>query len=175
MIAEAVLAIVTSLPVYIEDRAPEFAEAKREQSVAFSHAVADASDSPEMATMLVTLAWWETRLSLRIGAGLCKPHECDRGLARGLMQAQRTNDMTDADWDGLIGNTYEPLAASARHAARLIRGARRRCRSLELSQDWAAGVFSQLAGRGCVGHFKTRHERVAMFRRLLGKSWWWQE
>ncbi len=168
MMAESVLAMILSLGIAQEDRAPELADRKREQLETVADSIAAVANTPELAAMLVTLGWYESKFATRIAEGRCKPFECDRGRARGVFQIHRRAGMTDAEWDGLLGTGEEPTLAAAREAARRVNAARARCRSLESSQDWAAGVFSSLAGRGCVGNFKTRAQRVATFRRLLG-------
>lgn len=167
MIAESILAMILSLGIAKEDRAPEITERKHEQLETVARSIAVVAETPELAAMLITLGWFESKFAIRIAEGRCKPFECDRGRARGPFQIHRRAGMTDAEWDGLLGTNAEATLASTREAARRIRAARVRCRSLESRQDWAAGVFSSLAGRGCVGDFKGRAARTATFRKLL--------
>jgi hypothetical protein len=169
----AVLAMLLSLGVAAEDRGPELAAAKREQSETIATSIATVASRQrsmvprELAAVLVALGWHESKFALRIAEGRCKPWECDRGKARGIFQIHRRDAMSDAQWDALLGTGTEPTLASTREIARRVIAARKRCRSLEARQDWAAGVFSSLAGRGCIGEFKGRAERVRVFRRLL--------
>ncbi|HEY8944772.1 MAG TPA: hypothetical protein VIM73_10940 [Polyangiaceae bacterium] len=176
MIFESILAMLVSLGVAAEDRAPELAELKREQRATVAQAISIVATEQrsipplELAAVLVTLGEHETNWRLRLHQGWCRTFECDRGRARGSYQLQRRSGMSESEWDGLLGLGLTPTLRATREAARRVRAARRRCRSLEDRQDWAAGVFSSLAGRGCIGDFKGRAARVAMFRRLLGRA-----
>ena len=171
-----VLAMLLALGTSAEDRAPELAEVKRAQLEALAESISSVAAAQrdvaplELAAFVATLGWHESKFSLRIAEGRCKPYECDRGRARGIFQIHRRATMTDAEWDALLGTDRDAALAGTREIVRRIVAARRRCRSLESRQDWAAGVFSSLAGRGCIGEFKGRAERVVRFRALLRRK-----
>ena len=76
---------ISSLPMFHEDVGDQFAAQKRDQAVLIADAISHAAENTkgwpgskrELATLLLTVAWHETRLSLRIHDGRCKPFECD--------------------------------------------------------------------------------------------------
>lgn len=170
------LAAVFALPIYKEDRE---AANKAEQLELVARAITVAATEQrkwpgapgELKAVMLTVARYESGLSLRIHAGDCKPTECDRGKARGLWQQQAISASSPDAWERLAGLDEESTLHAAREAARAITRARWQCRSLETrGEDWVPMVFSAYAGRGCIGWFRGRDERVAMFRKLLGRS-----
>lgn len=165
--------LLALLPVHKEDRA---ADGKREQleviAVAVDDAVTGAKKWPgtrsELKALLYTVGWHESGFVIRIGEGLCRPHECDRGRARGYWQQHANSTSSLEAWQQLAGPGHESTAVAAREAARALTRARNQCRSLErLPGDWLPMTLSAYAGRGCVGWFKGRESRIATYTRLV--------
>ena len=156
MTLKAILLLFGLLPTYREDTpgSPE----KRAQQSALSHAIAAEKLTPDQTAFLLAWGDAETRFSLRIGAGRCKPWECDRGRARGPWQLHRDASMTADTWSRMHG--LENVPVQAREAAKKVRWALRECRG-----D-VKGAFAVLGGRGCSGTIPGVEGRVEMFRKL---------
>lgn len=180
MIAESVLAWILSLGVYSRDKTPELADRKAEQAAIVADAIATATEEVagwpgpkrELAAILTTIAWHESRFSLDVHAGRCRPRECDpdshgRARARGLWQIWRPYKMPDHEWELLAGLDPESTRFSAVVAARIVVRSRRMCRSLEKRVDWPRLTFSAYHRNACLGESRTLPARVATFRRLL--------
>lgn len=175
----AVVALMlTLLATFHEDRGPEYAEAKAEQAAMVTSAVVHAVENVkgwqgskhELAAILLTIAWHESTLSLRIHRGQCRPMECDRGRARSPWQLQRQRGMTDEEWELLQGFDDERTRFAAVTAARHVVRSRALCRSLERHADWVALTLAAYAGRRCTGHLPDMPRRLKTFRRLAGAS-----
>ena len=90
----------------------------------------------ELAAMLVTKGWWESRFASNVHAGKCKPDECDPKMYRGVLihtarspwQLQRTS-YAEALWDQLEGDSLEKTRNASWVAATILSEGRRRCRS----------------------------------------------
>lgn len=166
-LAELLLAGMLSLPTFTEDRAPELAEAKRAQYEQFAREAADVADEQKVTTsrnwsaMLAAVAIAETGLSLRIQAGHCEPHECDRGRARGPFQNHKYAESI-ATWDKLIGVENTRVQVRVAHA-RLLRGYYT-CRG---ASDWLTATLTGYAGRRCGTVWPGLEMRVATWRRVL--------
>jgi hypothetical protein len=150
-----------SLPLYFEDRAPQSERLKDEQYRALARATTAAAKDKRELAFLLAWGWHETKFSLRIAAGNCKPWECDRGLARSPWQLHR-NGMSAEQWALMQGS--ENIAHQAEEAARRARGMLAWCGSAE-------GAFRAMTGRGCSASLYRRDAtaRVATYRRVLGR------
>ena len=82
------------------------------------------------AAVLVVQAIRETGLRLDVQLGHCRPHECDRGRARGPWQLHRWPSVPRAEWLAYAGEDAAGLELGAVRALRL----------------WAGGASR---GRGC--------------------------
>ncbi len=151
-----ILAAVLALPTYKEDR-PVTLE-KTQQLNAISAAVLRHAKTADEAAFLLALGDAESKFSLRIHAGNCKPTECDRGRARGPWQLHR-NGMPDEQWDKMHG--VENIDEQARVAAARARWALRQCRV-----DRIRGAFRVLGGVGCTRPIKGEDERVKAFEAM---------
>ncbi len=190
-----VLVLVGALPVFHEDRAPEFEAQKAAQLdevadavASYAHAAKWPGDPIELAAMDLAWANHETHFSLRLGAGLCRDWECDptyrdngrllspkaaraRGIAptfraASFWQLHERTCSSPAAWR----EAWTDVRVAAREATRAIVRARWACRSLERGGgDFAPMVFSLLAGRGCTGYFSGAQARVRTFRFLMSQ------
>ncbi|HYO94086.1 MAG TPA: hypothetical protein VER33_06215 [Polyangiaceae bacterium] len=169
------LTAIASLPTYREDIGPEFAEQKLQQSQMVAEAINEAVDGAEnwsgtrreLATLMLTVAWHETRLSLRIHDGRCKPLECDRGRARGLWQLQVQRSLPREQWLKVAGFEPEPTRIAAREAVKMLVRSRRMCSVVTRGRDWVAPTLTAYAGCGCGGKLPDLNARVRTFRMLL--------
>lgn len=155
-----VLAAIGLLPVYHEDRAEPH---KAAQEALIAEAVASVARDREEAAMLLTVGSHETNFSYRIHTGRCRPRECDRGRARGPFQAH-LNSRDREEW--LSFGTLSGTRAAALAAVTDLRRARGLCRG---EPDEVLATFRAYAGRGCRGQLKDEAERVATYRRLVGR------
>lgn len=89
----------------------------------------------QMASLLVTEAWFESRLMWRVHAGQCGPGECDafrRGgqvfhRSRSLWQIQASELVPREEWETLSGTDLISTTRAAWAAARVLSSARRLC------------------------------------------------
>ena len=134
-----------------------------------------AAQRDELAAMLVTLAWWESKFVLRVHAGQCRNDECDAlklsggGVihrARSLWQVQRNPRLVSrTEWVTLLGTSQEATTTAARVAARVLAGGRGRCAKGQ-ERGWEApAVASYATGSSC--SWSKAPRRVAVYRRVL--------
>lgn len=172
------LTAIASLPTFHEDVGEHYAEQKREQAqmiaTAIDQAVQQNGDWPdgrrELATLMLTVAWHETRLSLRIHDGRCKPLECDRGKARGLWQLQAHRSLPKERWLRVAGFNPEATRTAAREAAIALVRSRRMCSVATRGRDWVGATLTAYAGVGCGGRLPDLNARIRTYRRLLNLS-----
>ncbi len=89
----------------------------------------------QMAALLVTEAWFESRLMWRVHAGKCGPGECDplrRGSeivhrSRSLWQIQHSELVSRSEWKTLSGTDLISTMRASWAAARILAAARRLC------------------------------------------------
>lgn len=153
------LAGLFRLPVWKEDTAPELAWLKEAQLREVDRLVNVETADPKARAFTKAFGYHESRYSLRIMRGDCKPAECDRGRARGAWQLHK-NGLHDAEWKALHGPASLP--AQAKEATRRARGALHTCRG-----D-VKGAFAVLGGRGCLGTLPDMGERIATYKKLGG-------
>lgn len=167
----AILSVLSSLPVFHEDvgssdkssQLEEVASAVYQTSIR----VRWGGDRRELAALLLTIAWHETRLSLRIHAGDCKPLECDRGRSLSLFQLQARSLSNPVFWPALRVRTPESTLFSALEAGRALSRSRNLCRSLYRSgDDWVPYTLGAYAGRGCSRSLPDMDARVSTYRRV---------
>lgn len=162
------------LPVFYEDRkagnAVELTPEKAAQlhTLAVEVARVSARDrKPPLpprrwAALILTVGFHESTFSLRIHRGACKPHECDRGKARGPFQ-QQENMYTRPVWDRMTGieNTRVQVEAVDSFLRRHVMT----CPSPRQADDITPveGILTGYAGRRCGSRWKGLDERVATF------------
>lgn len=167
------LIAIASLPTFHEDVGEQFAAQKRQQAELIANAISRAAENVqgwpgskrELATLLLTVAWHETRLSLRIHDGRCKPFECDHGRARGLWQLHAHASLTRERWLTVAGLDAQSTFNGAAEAALALTRSRHMCR--KRGSDWVASTISAYAGRGCGGGLPDLDARVRTYRRLF--------
>ena len=174
-LAAYILAAIQVLPTFHEDVGEVFAEEKRVQTSLIADAVSDVASnaqgwpgsSRELAALMLTVAWHETRFSLRIHEGRCRPYECDEGRARGLWQLHSHRSLPRERWLALAGVDATATHSSAEEAARALIRSRRMCLSKIRGPDWVAPTLAAFAGRGCGGRLPDAAARVKTFRHLM--------
>lgn len=170
-----------SLATSRHDVAPELVEAKTVQRFDVAVAVTLGAESQrgrwpgsleELVATELAIGQGESTFALHIGQGKCERWECDtrNGVARSVSFWQFKGKPEGATplpiWEA--AKTDVPVAA--KEAARLITNARLRCSSLERAgHDWVPMTIASYAGRGCRGWFPRIEERVATYRRLMGR------
>ncbi len=163
----AIKAGAFALAVFKEDAADEFADAKRAQLEAVAVALEPVARAQkiarpaEWAALILAIGDAESGFSLRIHAGQCKPHECDRGRARGPFQLHRYAEAVPT-WEQMhgLGNIGVQVRVAS---ARLARGYYT-CRG---GTDWLAATINGFAGRRCAEIWPGLESRVATWRRVL--------
>lgn len=116
----------------------------------------------ELAALLVALGQHESTFARHVGAGACKPWECDRGRARHYWQTQPGPRLPRAEWAELEGVEYYPTTRAAYAAARELGYGFARCKSIE-----GALAFYARPKTGC--RWPGAAARAATYRRVLGQ------
>lgn len=169
------LSAIAALPTFHEDVSPELSQQKEAQAqmiaTAVTQAVDEASGWPsskqELAALMVTIAWHETKFSLRIHDGRCKPLECDKGRARGLWQLQAHRSLPKERWLLVAGLNPDATRVAAREAATALVRSRRMCGVATRGGDWVGATIAAYAGRGCGGRLPDLRARTRTYRYLL--------
>lgn len=93
----------------------------------------------DLSLLLVTKAWWESRLSKNVHEGRCRSFECDAitlkdgsivHLARTPWQLQRTSYVR-SHWDDIVGTDIESTKLAAWAATKVLSAARNRCHTIQ--------------------------------------------
>jgi hypothetical protein len=142
------------LPTFHEDKPVTPEKTRQLESIAV--AIRAAAKTPDEAAFLFAWGDAESKFSLRIHAGRCKKHECDRGRARGPWQVHRVASHTAEQWDRMHG--VEHVREQTRYAAGMVRWALRQC-----PQDPIRGAFRVLGGNGCQKALKGEAARVKSY------------
>lgn len=180
---------IRRLPVFYEDNPPGGVagrtDAKEAQLTAIAHAIAQAASCKgqgeseaggsakpcrlplaprQWAALLLTVGFHESTFSLRIHAGQCRPHECDRGRARGIFQGHQ-NYANREVWPRMHG--LENTAVQVAEADRLLRRSVGTCTPPGQNPSrFVKGIFEAYGGRRCGGDWSGAESRYATFRRL---------
>lgn len=168
------LAAIAALPVFHEDVGADLVATKQDQAEmiagAIAHSVEGAQGWPgterELAALMLTVAWHETRLSLRIHDGRCRPLECDRGRARGLWQLHVHRSLPKERWLRVAGLNRESTDNAAHEAAIALIRSRRMCSIATRGRDWVGATLTAYAGLGCGGRLPDIGSRIQTYRRL---------
>lgn len=159
-----ILRALMSLPTFHEDRAPEMKEQKRAQLITVANAIGAASKGDkDLAAMLVTVAYHESAISLRIHAGQCKPSECDHGLAASIWQLHSSKRIPLEEWTTLAGLDPGATKLAAKRAAQMLIGARFSC-----GRD-PARMMTSYAGLRCDAPWPGLAPRLATYAKVRGK------
>lgn len=106
-----------------------------------------ASGRKELAALLVTIAWFESGLEPRIGAGKCRANECDAvklpggrilHQANGYWQLHKTGLLTADEWREVRGTGEWSVFVQATGAARTLAASVSACRGSGASRFGAA-------------------------------------
>lgn len=117
----------------------------------------------ELSFLLLTQAFFETRLALHVHQGKCRSHlgECDSGKATSLWQLQAGGHLPKARWQQLAGTSLEATTAAALEAARALGRGRNYCGSVE------GAVSLYATGRTC--KWEPAKKRVRFMKRLMAR------
>jgi len=187
--------LLLSLTPFHKDAKHENPEERAERMSIIARAIDDAADratcageyategcakiwphsKKHLATMLVTLGYWESRFALHVQQGKCGPTECDAvklrdgtiyHRARSYWQIQATGLVARNDWSGMIGTDLIPTARASWTAAKVVSAAARRC--AKRAPSWEMGAISGYAGGiGCT--WRKAGPRVRFKHMLDGK------
>ena len=124
----------------------------------------------DLALLLVTLSWWESRLALNVHRGECRAYECDATRlangtiyhrARTVWQLQRTSLVRGTEWADMVGTSERQTGTAAVVASRALSVSLGRCRTIE-------GAIAAYAGAGC--RWKHAGNRALFWSRLRTRS-----
>lgn len=123
----------------------------------------------DLVLMLITKAWWESRLARNVHEGKCRRHECDATLingvvihrARTIWQMQKTGLVQKDEWDTMVGTDFEATRTAAWVAARILSMGKRKCGS-------PFGTLSFYGRSRC--NWSGAYNRVRLFRKLRKKT-----
>jgi len=123
----------------------------------------------QLALLLVTKAWWESRLAKHIHEGNCGPTECDATRvgnvivhkARTIWQMQRTGLLKEWEWDNMDGTDYKSTRTAAWAATRILARGKRKCQHPH-------GVLSYYATSRC--RWSGAGKRYLFFTKLSKKT-----
>jgi len=130
----------------------------------------------ELAALLVTLGWYESRFARHVHANQCKPFECDETIIRDPKTGRITrryfaarspwqvhwSGPTRAHWKKIRGLDLDSTRHAARAATAVLVGARGKCRTLE------GTIANYATGRSCKwSQAKQRARKVHAIRAKL--------
>lgn len=120
-----------------------------------------AGNTRELAFLLVSQAYHETRLAKHVHEGRCRTQigECDSGRAIGLWQLQAGAHLPKAEWQTLAGSDLDATRRSALEAARALG------RGLNYCHSTRGAISLYATGRRC--DWQGASGRYASYRNLL--------
>jgi hypothetical protein len=166
-----------------EERAQRLSELGQGFALAAEKATCTGQPSPckrwwpgsarELGGLLLTQAWFESRLARNVQHGACLPKQCDPARDRrtgevffqslGPLQIKKSLLVPEPIWMGLAGPGVEPMVLSGLAGTRMLWAARQRC--ARLGRDWVEATIAGYAtGNAC--EWAGAAERAAFFRRL---------
>ncbi len=126
----------------------------------------------DLAILLVTKGYWESRFAKNVHEGRCKKDECDplhhkngtvTHRARTSWQMQKTSFVRKDEWETFVGADQKATSTAASVAARILSAAHRRC------QNGIYGALSGYAGNmGCA--WSGVAGRFTFFKQLKAKT-----
>lgn len=113
-----------------------------------------------LAFLLLTQAYFETRLAVHIHEGKCRVNlgECDGGRATSLWQLHAGSQLSKAHWRKLSGTSLVATTGAALEAARALSRGRNHCRSMK------GAVSLYATGKTC--SWRPAEQRVNFLTRL---------
>lgn len=153
-----------ALPTYHEDRG---VDGKAEQLDQIASAVAGVSRGKplpprEWSALIFAVGLHESGFSMRIVANNCKPHECDRGRARGFGQ-NHSNSRNRSDWRDAPGN----VELQAKLVSDALTSAYWTCKRSGVEP--VRGTLSAYAGQRCGAEWRGLDARMATLGRLVAR------
>lgn len=173
MTLKALLLALMALPISKEDLPAT--DAKRSELEAIGAAVyRESGGNLEVMAMTLSLGFYESSYSSRIGRSECKPLECDPirkhgkivgHRARGWFQLHQ-NGLSDEQWEALKGPGS--LDAQVKEATRRVRSAFATCKG---EPDVVRAAIAQFAGAGCKGMHRVSKftERLQTYYRVRSR------
>lgn len=130
----------------------------------------------ELASMLVTLAWYESKFVRRVHEGKCFVNECDAlrlpggkviHRSRTLWQIQRNPRIVSRmEWEGMVGASLESTRTAARVATRILASSRNRC-ARHTPDRWLEPTIAAYAtGFSC--SWSKASTRATTYKKVLG-------
>jgi hypothetical protein len=125
----------------------------------------------ELAFLLLTQAYFESRFARNVHAGECEPHQCDaykdrhgkvRHKATSIWQIQATGIVPRDEWKTLAGLDQASTNRAAYAAAKVLSAGYKRCKTVR-------GAISQYAGVARCDWPGAKY-RTAFYERLLRKA-----
>ena len=137
-------------------------------------------DRDELAILLVTLAWYESRLSERIHSGLCRPGECDYEAVHHPITGKLVSEtfrartmwqmhyaprlMSRSEWNSMSGQSLEATATAAWAASKLLGAMARSCKTHHPNSC----ILTIYAGAKTLPYLGAK-PRLDTYRELLGR------
>lgn len=123
----------------------------------------------DLALLLVTKGWWESRFAQNVHEGNCAPTECDATKvgnvvvhrARTAWQMQQTGLLTRREWNTMVGTTYKQTRTAAWVAARILSRGKKACHS-------RFGALSYYGRGRC--NWSGARPRIHFYRKLKSKT-----
>ena len=124
----------------------------------------------ELALLLITKGWWESRFAKNVHEGKCRNFECDAvkdgsgnvtHLARTPWQMHYTGFMKPGEWDAMVGTDFESTRTAAWAATRILSRGARLCHNVQ-------GSIS-VSARGRCNWAGGKH-RFIFWEKLMGKN-----
>jgi hypothetical protein len=186
---KALFAVLISLTPYYTDEQHETDAEREARMKTIARAIADVSsratchhqynekacpgiwdgEPEQIAALLITQGYFESRFSYHVQAGKCLDHECDPftkhdgtiiHLARSSWQLHNTK-YTRKWWNKMEGIGFKPTWYSAASAAKLLSDSRKSCGTIR-------GAISKYAtGRSC--GWKHASKRINLYHNILAK------
>jgi len=182
-----ILMILLSLPASSYDK--ESPEERKDRMETLARAIDDASsratcterfDKPtcepiwksnkkQLVLLLITKAWWESRLAQNVHEGNCRKDECDatkiNGVivhrARTIWQMQKTGLVKRDEWKTMVGTDFKATRTAAWVATRILARAKKVCHT-------PYGTLSWYGRSRC--DWKGANIRVVFYRKLKDKT-----
>jgi hypothetical protein len=183
-----ILMVLLSLPASYYDK--ESPEERRDRMEVIARAIGDASaratcderfDKPEcepiwksnrkqLILLLVTKAWWESRLAQNVHEGNCRKTECDPTKmpggniihrARTIWQMQKTGLVSRDEWNTMVGTDFEATRTAAWVATKILSRGKRVCHT-------PYGALSYYGRSRC--DWNGAKPRVIFYRKLKDKT-----
>jgi len=102
----------------------------------------------QLALLLITKGWWESKFAKNVHEGKCREFECDAikvggnviHKARTPWQMQQTGFLRRGEWEGMVGSDLRSTAIAAIVAARILGSGLKRCKNIHGAMASYGGV-----------------------------------